>query len=140
MNNRALITVLGALSFAYLIAIVGALVLYNGDQVVAIGFLSTAFGVIVPTLLSLKQSSDNAMKIAEAITKVEDNTALTQQVSAVADETHLAVNSRMDSLIKKVQQLAEAQKELAAAAALAKGITIGRDQATHENPHRPGDQ
>ncbi len=130
MQNRTLAFVLGALGMAYIGALVAIFIWYDGDQVIAATLLSGAIGVLIPSLLSLKQSADNAMAIEKTIAKVDDNTETT-------DKTHLAVNSRMDVFMEKVTELAEVQKQLIAASELARGITIGREQMEAQPPHEP---
>lgn len=87
-----------------------------------------------------------AQTLAKVSDKMDDNTAVTEQTAhtlavvskqtahaleqtqGTVETTHKAVNSRMDDLISTVKELAEKQKELAAAQALAQGIAIGREQ------------
>jgi hypothetical protein len=85
-----------------------------------------------------KTASDkNAATLAHVSEQVAANTTLTTETQATVETTHKAVNSRMDELIATVQQLAETQKELAAAQAMAQGITIGRGQSGHDEKGTP---
>jgi hypothetical protein len=132
MNNTTLIIALSALGAVLVAAFVAIVLFYAGDKGLAIAGLVTVAGLIIPQLLSLKSSTENAAHLKQVDQKVDDNTAITERVAQVATETHLAVNGRMDDLIRKVQELAETQRQLAAAAALAKGIDIGREQVRHD--------
>lgn len=114
MPNRALVIVLGTLGIVLVVSAVAILLFYDGDKLIAIGGLATVAGLVIPGLLSLKQSADNATAIAK-------NTVLTA-------ETHTAVNSRMDELIKTVQALAAARSQIASTDARAEGVREGREQ------------
>lgn len=114
MANRALVIVLGAIGIVLVVSAVAILLFYDGDKLIAIGALTAAAGLVIPGLLSLKQSADNATAIAK-------NTAITA-------ETHTAVNSRMDELIKTVQALAAAKSQIASTDARAEGVREGREQ------------
>ena len=81
----------------------------------------------------------NTRKIDAVAVQVDDNTTTTERVEQVATQTHLAVNSRMDGLIAKVEQLADVQKQLIAAQKLAEGIAIGREQASAQDAPPPKD-
>lgn len=75
-------------------------------------------------------SKENAQTLASVSDQVDSNTTATKQGLAISTDTHRAVNSRMDGLIAKVEELAEVQKKLIGAQQLARGIEIGREQAT----------
>jgi len=127
VNNRSLIIVLGGLGVALIAAFVAIVLFYEGDEGLAIAGLVTIAGLIIPQLLSLKASTDNAVKLDQVEQKIVDNTATT-------DLTHRAVNSRMDEMIETVKRLGEAQQRLVAAQELARGITIGREQTGQDVP------
>jgi hypothetical protein len=121
LNNNVLIGALGGLGLALIAAFVAIIVFYAGDKGLAIAGLVTVAGLIIPQLLSLKSSTDNAAKLEQVDQKLDDNTAVTT-------ETHLAVNSRMDDMIETVKRLSEVQQDLVAAQSLARGIATGREQ------------
>lgn len=125
------------------------------------GFAVAITGIII----NLKQSADNGVAqqataekvetIKEKVAIVEEKTLETAvavaQISTLAtetqsqvavntevtDKTHVAVNSRMDQLIAKVEAQGRAQEKLAAALALAQGIREGRAQVQAEATETP---
>jgi hypothetical protein len=123
--NNTLIIALGIMGAALIGAFVAIILFYDGDKAIAIAGLTAVAGLIVPQLLSLKASSDNAVKLEKVDKKIEENTATT-------NETHTLVNSRVTQLIETVKQLSEVQQELVAAQSLAAGITEGRAQAIQD--------
>lgn len=125
MPNRSLIISLAGVGVSLIVAYVAIFIFYQGDKALAIAGLTTVAGLVIPQLLSLKASTDNAAKIQQVDDKLVDNTVTT-------DATHRLVNSRMSELIATVQRLAEVQKQLVGAQALARGITIGREQTAHD--------
>lgn len=132
MYNTTLIRVLGLIGGLYIIALVLMMIFYDGDKVIAGTLLSGAVGVLVPSLLSLKQSADNATAIEKTIAKVDDNTETT-------NTTHDLVNSQTDAYKKLMKDQAdmkvamvEMQARLDSAMARADGIAEGRSQMTIE--------
>lgn len=123
-----MIIVIGVVGVVYLGALVGLFMYYQGDMAVATTILSGAVGIVITQLLTLRQSAANMTKITNVATVIDENTEKTARIEQVATQTHLAVNSRMDDLIAKVEQLASVQAELIAARKLAEGIAIGRAQ------------
>jgi len=130
MDNRTLIIALTVLGVTLLGAFVAIVLFYGGDKALAIAGLVTVAGLIVPQMLSLKASSDNATKLERVDRKIDGNTATTEL-------THTMVNSRMDQLIETVKRLAEAQQQLSSAQSLAQGISIGRAQVSPDAPLDP---
>jgi hypothetical protein len=138
MNNDSLIIALSILGLSLIAAFVAIIVLYTGDKGIAIAGLVTVAGLIIPQLLSLKASTENAAKLESVGQKIDTNTAITQNVEQVAHETHLAVNSRMDELIARVEEQGRVQGELKAALALKEGIAVGREQmGAHPDEAKP---
>lgn len=144
MDNTALVRILGIVFVACLAAAVLILLFYDGDKVVALGFLGGVITAFLPGLLSFRQSvANNELQVAtkakvEAVVKqVDTNTALTEHVGAVAVETHLAVNSRVTELIETVKAFGKVQEELAAAMGKEQGIKEGREQAKQDAALEP---
>lgn len=135
MPNRALVIVLGALGIVYIVALVSMLIWYDGDKLVAGTLLSGAVGVLVPSLLSLKQSADNAAAIEKTIKKVDANTDLTVQAVETVETTHKIVNNELSkwkqSVIDQSQKdrlLWEERSKSLIAEALAEGLARGRQE------------
>ena len=78
------------------------------------------------------QATEAASQASQAIDAVADNTTKTEATQQTANATHLAVNSRMDELIARVEQQGRALAELAGAQGRAAGIEEGRAQAAAE--------
>lgn len=165
-NNYSFIGRLVAIvAIATLIAAV-SIVAWIPDNALSILVPTFGFAVaITGIIINLKQSADNGIAqqataekvetIKAKVAIVEENTfhavALVEQIGTVAaetqsqvavntevtDKTHLAVNSRMDQLIAKVEAQGKAQEKLAAALALAQGIKEGRAQVQAETTEAP---
>jgi hypothetical protein len=132
MTNRPLVITLGAIAIAYITALSAVLVLYDGDKLAVVGILSGAMALLIPQMLSLKQSADNnsaitrvsdkldsstvdqSLAISKISTEVKANTAITEDVKTVSDTTHAIVNSRMDEFKAALQEVASMREEAAA--------------------------
>lgn len=125
MTNKPLIVAISTIGLAYLSALVIVIVLYDGPKLPAIGALSVALGVLLPALLGLKQSTDNAVKLDTVVSKIDENTAKTE-------ETHGAVNGQMADFRTLMRDFYLIQADMAAAKAKAAGIVEGRTQAETE--------
>jgi len=128
LSNNSLIIALSVLGLALIGSFVAIIIFYNGDKGLAVAGLVTVAGLIIPQLLSLKASTDNATRLDKVNAKIDDNTVTTEM-------THHAVNSRMDEMIATVKRLSEVQNDLIAAQSLAQGITIGREQIDKPPDH-----
>jgi hypothetical protein len=126
MDNRTLIIALTALGVTLVAAFVAIILFYNGEKALAIAGLVTVAGLVIPNLLSLKTSTDNAVRLERVDRKVDENTAQTGR-------THDAVNGQMEAFRQALREMTAMKVDLAAALALARGITIGREQA-HQDP------
>jgi hypothetical protein len=100
MSNRPLIITLGVIAVAYITALSAILTLYDGDKLAVAGILSGALALLIPQMLSLKQSADNAVRIERANDKIDANTETT-------NTTHQIVNSQRTEMVKRIDELTD---------------------------------
>jgi hypothetical protein len=81
-----------------------------------------------------------AKKVDGIGAQVEDNTALTLETKQTGEKTHVAVNSRMDELIAKVEEQGRTLATLAGERGRAEGIEEGRQQERDARSDRPTEQ
>lgn len=120
-GTTAIVVVAGLIYLGYLASIDFDRALLQAPIVV--GAVFGLARILHQATTAADQSKENSAQLIE-------NTAITQQ-------THLAVNSRMDELIARVEQQERTQAALSAALARAEGITTGRAQAADEKEIKP---
>lgn len=127
MENRTLIIVVGCLGGLAIAAFVAIALFYTGDKGIVFAGLTGLIVLFIPQLLSLKASTENTAKLVAVNTKLDSNTATTNQANDTATRTEIAVDGRITQLMQTVEKLAAAQTALVGAEQLAAGIVIGQN-------------
>lgn len=152
-SNTSLIRILGVLGVACVAATTYILTSYKGDQIIAIGALATIAGTFVTALLGFRQSVANASMVQTTATIAQNAVNIAQntvsEVKAIkedvkvntekTDETHGLVNGQTQAYKEMMDRFAAMQAQLAAAVALAEGITEGRRQVTDAAVTQPAE-
>src|SRR6476659_4645237 len=104
MQNRTLIITLGCIGVALVAAFVAIILFYEGDKGLVLAGLVTVAGLIIPQLLSLKSSAENAVRLEAVDQKLDASNVKTnkkiEENTAKTELTHTIVNSRMDEFIR----------------------------------------